>query len=33
MNGRRALSAVNSEEGIDRGRVPRNGASTEGVDG
>jgi hypothetical protein len=32
MKGRSALRAVYSEEGIDSGRVPRKGASIEGVD-
>jgi hypothetical protein len=32
MKGRSALRAVYKEGGIDNGRVPRNGASTEGVD-
>lgn len=32
MKGRSALRAVYKEEGMDNGRVPRNGASTEGVD-
>ena len=32
MKGRSALRAVYKEEGMDSGRVPRNGANTEGVD-
>ena len=33
MNGRRALSAVYRDGGMDRGSVPKKGARTEGVDG
>jgi hypothetical protein len=32
MKGRSASRAVYNEDGIDSGSVPRNGASTEGVD-
>jgi hypothetical protein len=32
MKGRSALRAVYNDEGMDSGRVPRNGARIEGVD-